>query len=462
MVKKTIKIKSTHARLNLKVLQTLLICGGAGLTCSVSAANTVLGNAGQTELQQTTGDAISAVCKGLAPTFAPVKPAGNDSGQDLFNQCNAMIQTAIVNDGGVGNANQLGINEDQLASALQNVATEEMASPSRISMSTLSGQVAEVNTHLFDIHQISQAVGGSSGDEEGSLLDNQLSFFVNGIGGFGEIQSSDREDATDFSSGGVVLGLDYRFTNHFVSGIAFGYSRLDSSFQNTANVSGGGVDADIYNLSIFAAYDIANFYVDGTFTYGWSDYDIERGVVVLSENSASQGGSSRTASANANGQQYAAGLGFGYNYNYEGFNVNPYFRLDYYHGNIDEYSESGARGLNLTVDEQNFESLQTLLGMQFAYAYSHSYGVFIPQFNAGWHHEILNNSRVINARYTADPNGINLTALTDNPDRDFATVGFGFSNVFQGGVQIFFNYQALLGYRNVTSNGFSGGVRYEF
>ena len=100
--------------------------------------------------------------------------------------------------------------------------------------------------------------------------------------------------------------------------------------------------------------------------------------------------------------------------------------------------------------------------MQLAYAFSYSYGVFIPQFNAGWHHEILNNSRTINASYTADPNGVTLTALTDNPDRDYATVGFGFSNVFQGGVQIFFNYQALLGYRNVNSNGFTGGVRFEF
>ena len=189
---------------------------------------------------------------------------------------------------------------------------------------------------------------------------------------------------------------------------------------------------------------------------------------ILSENSASQGGTggeARTAKANADGQQYSAGLGFGYNYNYDAFNINPYFRLDYYHGNIDDYTETGALGLNLAVDEQNFDSLQTLLGIQLAYAFSHSYGVFIPQFNTGWHHEILNNSRDITAEFaTTDAQGLDnniLTALTDNPDRDYATLGFGFSNVFQGGVQVFFNYQALLGYRNVSSNGFTGGVRYE-
>jgi len=461
------KTKRTKSWANGKLLRTLMLCGGAGLSGFVNA--TPLGDAGQTELQQTTGNSVSAVCKALGGKGYTVKDnPDKDPTQDLFNQCNSMIQTAIVNDGGESiNGNDLGIDKDELASALQNVATEEMATPSRNATSTLSGQIAEVNSHLFDIHKISQSVGGSSGDDDRSLLDNRLSFFVNGVGGFGDIKSSDRENASDFYSAGVVLGLDYRFTNNFVSGVAFGYSHLDSDFQNNNNVSGGGVDSDMYNLSIFAAYDLANFYVDGTFTYGWSDYDIERGVVIESNNSSSEGGSDRVAKADTDGEQYSAGLGFGYNYNYDAFNINPYFRLDYYHGTIDSYTETGALGLNLAVDEQNFDSLQTLLGVQLAYAFSHSYGVFIPQFNVGWHHEILNDSRAINARYVAadaDLGSANptLTALTDNPDRDYATLGFGFSNVFQEGVQVFFNYQALLGYRNVNSNGFTGGVRFEF
>ena len=446
MVQITKKIKRTKSWANWKLLRTLMLCGGAGLSGSVNAADTPLGKAGQTELQQTTGDLISKVCGLLKEDYAPpreVNPAKNPT-QDLFNQCNAMIQTAT---GTNVKGNNLDINDDELASALQNVANEEMATPSRNATSTLSGQIAEVNSHLFDIHKISQSVGGSSGDDDSSLLDNRLSFFVNGVGGFGDIKASDRENSSDFYSAGVVLGLDYRFTNNFVSGVAFGYSHLDSDFQNNINVSGGGVDSDMYNLSIFAAYDPADFYVDGTFTYGWSDYDIERGVVILeSDDSTSKGGSNRVAKADADGEQYSAGLGFGYNYNYDAFNINPYFRLDYYHGTIDSYTETGALGLNLAVDEQNFDSLQTLLGVQLAYAFSHSYGVFIPQFNVGWHHEILNDSRAINARYiAADDLSSNptLTARTDTPDRDYATLGFGFSSVFQGGVQVFFNYQAL-------------------
>jgi outer membrane lipase/esterase len=373
-----------------------------------------------------------------------------------------MVQTGNEIQGSGPTGNSLNLNSAELGGALQNVATEEMATPSRISMSTLSGQVAQVNSHLFDLHKFSQGLGGSAGDDEGSLLANRLSMFVNAVGGIGETKSSSLENAADFNSAGVIIGLDYRFSDNFVAGLAGGYSHIGSEFQRNINVSGGSVDANVYNLSLFTSYDIENFYVDGSFTYGWSDYDIERGVVIMSNNSASPGGSDRVAKSDPNGKQYSVGLGFGYNYQYDAFTLRPYARLDYYHGNIGSYNETGAFGLNLVVDEQNFESLQSLFGAQLSYASSHSFGVIIPQVNFGWHHEFVDRSRTINARYTADVNNNLLTALTDSPDQDYFTIGTGVSSVLQGGTQLFFNYQALLGYRRVNSHGFTGGVRIEF
>jgi len=454
-----VQIRKINYKINQSLLFSIALFGGISCPITTSASN-IADTPGLTELQSTTGDAIQTVCAGLAPNNS-ITPTPETGEQDLFNQCNAMIHTSNEIQENGDTSNSLGLDNTELGSALQNIATEEMGTPSRISMSTLSGQVAEINNHLFDIHKLSQGLGGSGGDDNNSLLFNRFSVFVNGVGGFGDTGSSSRENAADFYSAGVVLGMDYRFTNNFVSGLAFGYSHLGSDFQNNINVSGGGIDADIYNLSLFASYDLDDFYVDGNFTYGWSDYDVTRAVVVLSNNSTSTGGANRIATSNPNGEQYSVGLGLGYNYQYDAFNLNPYARVDYYHGKIDSYSETGAFGLNLAVDEQNFDSLQSLLGIQLSYVFSHSFGVLIPQFNVGWHHEFLNKSRAINARYTADFNNTILTATTDNPDRDYATLGFGFSNVFQGGTQLFFNYQALLGYNNVNSNGFTAGVRIE-
>jgi len=464
-----VQIRKINYKIDQSLLFSIVLFGGISFPITTNASN-IADTPGLTELQSITGDAIQTLCIGLSPNNS-ITPTPETGEQDLFNQCSAMISTSDEIQSGDTTSNEtqesddtnlsLGLDSAEFGSALQNVATEEMGTPSRISMSTLSGQVAEINSHLFDIHKLSQGLGGSGGDDSNSLLSNRFSVFVNGVGGFGDTGSSSRENASDFYSAGVVLGVDYRFTNNFVSGLAFGYSHLGSDFQNNINVSGGGIDADIYNLSLFASYDLGDFYVDGNFTYGWSDYDVTRGVVILSNNAASPGGANRIATSNPNGEQYSTGLGLGYNYQYDAFNLNPYARVDYYHGKIDSYSETGAFGLNLAVDEQNFDSLQSLLGVQLSYVFSHSFGVLIPQFNVGWHHEFLNKSRAINARYTADFNNTLLTATTDNPDRDYATLGFGFSNVFQGGTQLFFNYQALLGYNAVNSNGFTAGVRIE-
>jgi outer membrane autotransporter protein len=337
-----------------------------------------------------------------------------------------------------------------------------MATPSRISISTLSGQLAEINTHLFELHKFSQGLGGSGGDEESSLLSSGLSSFVNGFGGFGDIEGSERENASDFYSAGVVVGVDYRVNSNFVAGMAGSYSHLNSDFQRNINVSEGSINADTYTVTVFSSYDLENFYADGSFSYGWSDFDLSRGVVILSNNPSSTGGANRVASSSPEGEQYTGGLGFGYSYNHNAFSARPFARVEYYHGNIDNYSESGAFGLNLSVDEQNFESLKSILGTQLTYAISHSAGVIIPQINFGWHHEFLNKSRAINARYSADFNNNTLTALTDSPDQDYFTLGAGVSSVLQGGIQLFFNYQSLLGYSDINSHSFEAGVRLEF
>jgi len=416
---------------------------------------------GLTTLQRVTGAGVQTVCDGLAPTNT-ISPSPQSAQQDLFNQCNAMVRNGNQIQGNGLTANSLGLNNAELGSALQNVATEEMATPSKISTNTLSGQVSSINSHLFDLHKLNLG-GGSGDDDEGSLLSKRLSTFLNGVGGFGDINGTAQEDAADFNNAGVILGADYRITDHFLAGLAFGYSHISADYQTNINVAGGDTDADVYNLSLFSTYDINDFYVDGSFTYGWSDYDVSRRVVVLSNPTVTTtGGANRTATSNPNGDQYSAALGLGYNFHRKALNMSPVVRINYFNGQIDPYSEDGAFGLNLDVDEQNFESLQSSVGGQISYPFSQSFGVITPQASFSWNHEFLNDSRNITAKYSADPKNITFNAITNSPDRDFVLLGTGVSSVLQGGIQLFFNYQTLLGYDRVTSHGFTGGVRLEF
>lgn len=190
-----IKSKPNH-----KILKVILCSAGALLPISANAAK--LGDTpGLNSLQSATGTAVQTVCIGLIPTNKPTQNPQTPE-QDLFNQCGAMVHTGNEIQGSGATGNSLGLNSAELGSALQNVATEEMGTPSRVAMGSLSGQVAEINTHLSELHKVSQGLGGGGGDESGSLLGNRLNVFVNAIGGFGEIDSSVRENAADFYSVG--------------------------------------------------------------------------------------------------------------------------------------------------------------------------------------------------------------------------------------------------------------------
>lgn len=416
---------------------------------------------GLSPLQQNTVNGIVPTC--LALNALPEQGRTGDQ-QDFLNQCNPMVDTGFAlqesEQGG-----SLDLTREEFGGAAQNLATEELGTTSRVATSTLSNQMAAVSSHLLTLHNLGLG-GAASSDEMSGLLNERLSVFANGIGGFGELDASELEDAADFSAGGFLIGVDYRITDHFIAGIAGSYTHLDSDYENNINVSGGGIEGDFGNLSMYASYDINNFYMDGVFAYGWSSYDIQRSVFIQNNNTANNPSAGtpqpRTAKSSPDGRQISVAFNAGYNYQHEALNIRPYIGVNYYDGQIDAYTEQGAGGLNLTVNEQEFDSLQTVLGTQISYAFGQSFGVIVPFIDFSWHHEFQNDAREYTYLYSVDLGKPLQRIVTDTPDRDFFLLGGGVSTVLQEGTQLFFNYQALLGYRRVSSHGFSAGFRMTF
>ena len=60
------------------------------------------------------------------------------------------------------------------------------------------------------------------------------------------------------------------------------------------------------------------------------------------------------------------------------------------------------------------------------------------------------------------PDGPQRHDRTDDPDRDYGELGLGVSSVFKGGGQVFFSYDTLIGFENLTSHLFTLGGRIEF
>ncbi len=431
-----------------------------------SATIRVLDLSSLTPLQRESGRVLRNVCNGFDG-----QGAATADQQDL-----ASISCALTRESRLSSR--------ALGSAYQNVAGEETFAPANMAISSIIGQTHMLRSQLANRRNssktttaglsalqdngylslaalgLNRATGGSAGNDDGLAYSERLSGFIDATANFGETDQTAREVATHFNKEEVTVGIDYRFTEQFVSGLAVTYSNAVANFQKSFDVSGGKTAEQGYSGSVYSSYYLDDFYVDGIFTYTRRDYDIDRNIVIRSLNL------NRKAKADTESDQYAASLGLGYNLQIQGFDINPFATVSYTRLEIDNYNERGAGGLNLNIENQNVESLESILGARFAYAWSQPFGVLLPHFRAEWHHEFKENSYTLKTNYVNDINNTStqniLKARNDKPDRDFAIIGVGISGVFQGGLQVFTAFETLLAQEDTSSHQFTAGFRLAF
>ena len=291
-----------------------------------------------------------------------------------------------------------------------------------------------------------------------------LSGFVNALYSFGNVDSTFQQPSGfDYKIGGFIAGADYRYTDNLIFGAALSYQRSNADFDSSA----GNSDSNSYSGSLYGTfYPTDNFYIEGVATYGWMNYDLKRKIhYTIAPNALSPNGDTvnSTAKSHPDGHQYAFSLGGGYNYPWGALTLNPYGRLDYTNLYTEPYKESGGDGWATHVSSQKTNSLTTTLGTQFSYAISTSWGVAMPQLWGEWHHEFKNDQQSYAVRYLGDlTSGESFGVFTAKPDRDYFSLGAGISGVFAHGVSVFFSYNALLGYEDISGNQFMVGGRMEF
>ena len=147
--------------------------------------------------------------------------------------------------------------------------------------------------------------------------------------------------------------------------------------------------------------------------------------------------------------------------------------LSYLDIKVDSYTEQDRKrgadtaefsGLNLAYEDQDFDSLQSILGVQFTRVFSTSFGVLVPFFSADWRHEFENDSTTVKARYAAQDDGptFQLNVDSDDPDEDYFELGVGVSAVFANNIQAFVNYSTTVDLENVDAELFTVGIRGTF
>jgi outer membrane autotransporter protein len=390
--------------------------------------------------------AITDNCVALSNSPTPLSGAR----ADLFTQCTDIINASDIS--------------EQDAAVLAVIDDENPGVGTNATDASVS-QVQALSDRLFALREGSTGIQ-IAGLGEGTLrygLDEhsasgsdggmpRLGAFLNGLGFVGTQDQRGEQAPYDFSGGGVTVGADYRFGDNVVAGLAFGWTRRDSNFDN-----GSDYQSDSYSPSVYASWFGDAFFVDGIFTYTRTTHDLDRrirynvaGTPVI-----------RTASADPNANEYAASVGGGYDFVFDELTVGPRVQVNYLHWDLESFTESGAGGLNLKNRSQDTDSLTSVVGAEASYAHSTEFGVLVPQIRIGWVHEFENDSRRINGFFAVE-NAAPMNVFTEKPDRDYAALGLSLSGTFAHGWSAFFDYETLLALSDVSLNRFTVGARLEF
>lgn len=237
--------------------------------------------------------------------------------------------------------------------------------------------------------------------------------------GFGQMSEQDRRDGIDgyeADTYGFAVGIDNDVTDHLRLGIAFSYAdtEVDSKNINRTNTA-----INSYQGTIYGDYDVSDItYINGMlgYTYGTNDttrYDVG-------------GVSGLNANADFDSSQFSAQLEVGMDIaNINDVTVTPHALVNYLHYNADSYTETGAGGANLSVENDNLNMLELGVGIDAAMQVRNIYKstVLEPSVRAGYRYDVIGDTVATTSRFT----GGGATFKTEGFDPAQSTLNLGSS-----------------------------------
>lgn len=367
---------------------------------------------------------------------------------------------------------------DNLTGDLNLLAFEEIASQGRLITETANFRVNNVRQRLDQIRRGEQGVNLSgigvnlwgkklpssvissmtdslkqtSGG--GDAFTSPWGGFVNASIGIGDKESTSREIGFDFTVQDFSFGADYRLNNELALGAGLSWMNSETDF----NGSTGNLDSDSLGLFIYATrYLSEQLYLDGIFSFSNRDFDIRRNLI-----------GSNSAAGSTSGTDLTLGLSGGYEYQRGKHLLSPFFRVLYTSASVDAYTEratsSNGNGASTTLNiaKQSIDNGSLMLGGEWSTTISSEKGIFRPSARLELEHRLDGDARDVMADFVNDPGHNTLTVVLDEPDTDYANLGFGVSAVFDNGKSGAVFYETQLGHEGVTQHWLKVNWRWEF
>ena len=289
-----------------------------------------------------------------------------------------------------------------------------------------SSAVSLLTTGSFNVASLAGDVTGGGTPSSAGIATN---FWLGGVANFGTRNASGGRSGLDFTTNGISLGLDRRFSDEWVLGMAAGFASDRSNIGNDGSHS----RAHGYSAMVYASYQpSAKTFVDGLIGAGSLDFKTQRYVAPIND----------FAHGDRRGYQLFGSLSAGYEYRDNGVLISPYTRIDYSADRLNQSTETGAGLYALTYFSQTTPSLQGALGLRAETLNRTSFGWASPRVRTEYRHDFQGN-RDISLAYADLASGPRYTVSTGPTVRNSLVLGIGSDFVRRGGLTIAVDYQYL-------------------
>jgi uncharacterized protein YhjY with autotransporter beta-barrel domain len=348
---------------------------------------------------------------------------------------------------------------------------------------SLSGGLVKSFISAFDQNtpEFMQANANANANDDDNFIDEfgRWGAWISGRVIMGDKDLTTNQLDYDFDTAGLTFGMDYRFSDSLIGGIAVGYANTDSDLGNNE----GKVKTKGYSVSLYGTWFKSDkFYLGGSVGYGGNTYDHTRNVQYTIARPAAGNPAidalpdwafdvDQSFAADYDGRQYSAAISGGWDFGKNGWTFGPTFRIDWTSVDVDGYDEVLTRsnsgniaqfGWAVHIDDQKYESLQPAIGFEFTKAVSASWGIFIPQGYIDVVSELSDDGILVTGRYLGDTNRVPFALETDDFTETFIRAGLGFGLVLKNNKSAFFMVDGDLGRDLLQTYYINAGFRWQF
>jgi uncharacterized protein YhjY with autotransporter beta-barrel domain len=406
---------------------------------------------------------------------------------------------------------------DAFNNALRWLAPEELFALAPLANGFGNSQVDTLDNHIDATRSVSRArlfasnvvsptlkrgYAANAGAGAGGDF-SRFNLFFDVSAGFGDrddTTDTGYEDAFDFDSRELALGVDWRFSDNLVTGAMLGYTDRNVDFSFTKSRSGGKVEADGFSLMAFAQYDTLHWYGSASVGFQKLGYDFTRRIAVSEESESPDNfyAPNARATGSPDGSGLLASVNAGLPFTWGAWGTDIFVKGVYQKQSIDAFSEEVSpnsdpgysNGFGFNVSKQDIKSFDTALGVKINYVATPSFGVVVPYLRGEFHQQLEDSPHRVGLEFQGledvDTTGFtaeDIAALndafqfdlrSDTPDKSWISVAAGVSAVLRGsnrvsdsgrgsgGLQAYLQYSTVFGLAQYNRSAVTAGVRYEF